>query len=111
MHLFSKSTLALALLLGCSAAISSYAQPSHSPVYSRQRSNSYGRGDWNGSGFPYGSPHPRHYGGQGYYPNQQAISGSWYARPYPHHFDYYRQRLNAPLQTNDCPCAKTQADP
>ena len=42
------------------------------------------------------------------------IAGSWYQRPYPYHFDYYRSRWGAPqggyggepgVATPDCPCA------
>jgi hypothetical protein len=39
----------------------------------------------------------------------QAFVGTWYERPYPHHFDYYRWRSNtaaAPMPTLDCPCAE-----
>ncbi len=49
------------------------------------------------------------YHGTRYY--SPRVSGSWYARPYPYHFDYYRQRYGggyaAPTEPADCPCAAT----
>ncbi len=115
MRLFSNATLVLILLLSCSATTSSHAQPNDGPAYARQRVIMRG-GEWNGGyggQYPGGqyprSQYPRHNGG-GYYPYQPAIAGSWYTRPYPYHFDYYRGRFSTPQQANDCPCAKTQAE-
>lgn len=55
------------------------------------------------------------YGGFGYggpFGQQPMIAGSWYSRPYPYHFDYYRWRYSAPTSqpTADCPCA-VRAEP
>jgi len=91
--------LVLTLLLSSSATTKSCAQASEAPVYARQRDHARGDGVWNG-GAQYGnqSPghlHPGHWGGYFPYPSfpfQPAIAGSWYTRPYPHHFDYYRGR-------------------
>ncbi len=38
------------------------------------------------------------------------VTGSWYQRPYPYHFDYYRYRWGGPpngygTASEDCPCA------
>lgn len=115
MRLFSNTTLMLILMLllgpfvvEANAVQASHAQPSDGhPAYSRQRAGSWGGGGWQGR-----SQTPDRYAGyhRGYYSYQPAIAGSWYARPYPYHFDYYRQRYSAPALTNDCPCAKVQAE-
>ena len=59
--------------------------------------------------------HGHHGGGYGYggfynpWFASQIFAGTWYERPYPHHFDYYRMRYGTPpLQqiAPDCPCAE-----
>jgi hypothetical protein len=64
----------------------------------------------------HGGGHGHHGGGYGgfYSPwfTPQYFSGTWYERPYPYHFDYYRMRYGTPpaQQTAlDCPCAETPA--
>jgi hypothetical protein len=106
------------LLVALAIAPAAQAQgPPSAPVYQRMRMgadqwptrggmNGYGRGLGFGSGFggffnPYLFAPP-------------IIAGSWYQRPYPYHFDYYRYRWGAPqsgyggepgVATPDCPCA------
>ncbi len=106
MHLFSQIAFVLVLLLGCFSTAASHAHPSDQPVYSRQRANARADGVWDGGSQYRGSYQGYH---RGYAPYQPALVGSWYARPYPYHFDYYRQRYSDPKQMPDCPCAKTQA--
>ncbi|NOZ40458.1 MAG: hypothetical protein GXP24_09560 [Planctomycetes bacterium] len=96
--------LVLTLLWCCLVTTTSRAQPSNAPVYARQRDYARAEGFWN-NGSQYLAPYPGYY--PGYAPYQPAFAGSWYARPYPYHFDYYRGRFSAPAQKNDCPCAKT----
>jgi hypothetical protein len=76
------------------------------PAYSRVRS---GAENWRarGGGYGYGPGPGFGYGGfQPYIP--PVVTGSWYARPYPHHFDYYRHRWGEQYgnaaATTDCPC-------
>lgn len=81
--------------------------------YQRLRS---GAGDWNARG-----GHNQHWrGGFGGFYNpffaQPLVTGTWYQRPYPYHFDYYRYRWGgAPngvygdptiemMPAADCPC-------
>jgi hypothetical protein len=83
------------------------------PTYSRLRT---GAEDWHARGGRY--EHGRHggYGGYGYGGGyyqpyiSPVIAGSWYARPYPYHFDYFRDRWTgqAPAvpSSSDCPCAE-----
>jgi len=79
------------------------------PTYSRSRmgaDDQYARG-----GYAHGGPGY----GYGYYQPyiSPVIAGSWYARPYPYHFDYYRNRWGGgqngyqgqPAPAADCPCA------
>jgi hypothetical protein len=49
-----------------------------------------------------------------YFFTPPIVTGSWYQRPYPYHFDYYRYRWGASqgsygtepgVATPDCPCA------
>lgn len=78
------------------------------PTYSRTRS---GVENWQARGPGHGQ---RGYGYGFYQPNYQQpiVAGSWYQRPYPYHFDYYRYRWGggAPEQApiTDCPCATTE---
>lgn len=51
-----------------------------------QRGDGWGfAGSRGGYGLPPYSPYPYAVAGP-------TIAGTWYARPYPYHFDYYRQR-------------------
>lgn len=102
MRLLSLAILTLALLLSSISAVPATAQPHGPVVYSRQRTAIPRGGAWPGRDVRYGG----YYGG--FFPYQQpAIAGSWYARPYPHHFDYYRQRYSGPQQPSvECPCAE-----
>ena len=70
-------------------------------VYQRNRHHHRG-GGYHGGGFY----HQPFFGG-GFVP--PTIIGSWYARPYPYHFDYYRWRYSMPMQVPpmDCPCVET----
>lgn len=77
------------------------------PTYSRLRLVA---DDWHArGGFHYGQGGFAN--GYGYYQPyiSQVIAGSWYARPYPYHFDYFRGRWNGPANTpvGDCPCAES----
>jgi len=88
------------------------------PVYQRHR-QAYGE---DATQFPqgsYGQPsYPGYFPGA-YYPGYyypKAISGSWYQRPYPYHFDFYKGRYSARSATSggqpvraDGPCAEPQA--
>ena len=77
------------------------------PTYSRLRT---GADDWRARGGHLGYGR----GGYGYgYPFIQpyvspVIAGNWYARPYPHHFDYFRGRWNgpAPASPSEWPCVE-----
>lgn len=79
------------------------------PTYSRMRG---GAGDWqargwHGGGWGWG-------GGYGFvqpfFP-QPIVTGSYYQRPYPYHFDYYRYRWGGDQSpTQDCPCAAESID-
>ncbi|MGI9427740.1 MAG: hypothetical protein ACR2NM_03700 [Bythopirellula sp.] len=90
--------LSLCLLLPC---LESSLQAGEGPVYSRNRGGM--RGGYTGGGRHVG--HRGHFGGFGFRPFQPTVAGSWYARPYPYHFDYYRWRYSVPPQPQDCPCA------
>ncbi len=57
-------------------------------TYQRQRMHG-------GRHFNYHGGHP---GWGGFY-YQPQVYGSWYERPYPHHFDYFRWRYSAPPAT------------
>jgi len=91
--------------------------------YARVRA---GAEEWaeRGGGFGYGGPWGAGWGGGwgGGFANPYGfgfagpiVQGSWYQRPYPYHFDYYRYRWGgaAPNQVydvpppGDCPCAET----
>lgn len=74
------------------------------PTYLRHRP---GAEDWlarGGGAYGYGWAHP---GVPFGFVAPPVIAGSWYARPYPYHFDYYRYRWGgaAAAPQNDCPCA------
>ncbi len=87
------------------------------PTYSRSR---MGADDWSARGGGFG----RGYGGNGGYGNgfyqpyvSPVIASSWYARPYPYHFDYFRGRWDGgqgaysgeARPAADCPCANEVA--
>jgi hypothetical protein len=114
---------ALLLLLVTISAETASAQGPPVP-YQRTRpgaANWHARGGLNGYGHP-----PRGYGHGGYGglydPYLYAppiIAGSYYERPYPHHFDYYRyrwggQQQGAPtpqvemMPVADCPCLSAE---
>lgn len=82
----------------------SYAQPD-APTYQRHRNAAWGGARYSpGWGHP-GPVGPAYWGGS----YGHAYSGTWYQRPYPYHFDYYRNRFNAPAvehEQPDCPCAQ-----
>lgn len=67
-----------------------------SPVYLRDRQTVDGRGAWRA--VPPGplGPNGWYYPGGWYAP--QTYAGSWYQRPYPSHFDYYRWRYQTPTE-------------
>jgi hypothetical protein len=84
------------------------------PTYSRTRmgaddGQSRGGHGWNRGNGNYG------YGGGFYQPYYAGVfSNSWYERPYPYHFDYYKYRwganhliggAQAAAGNADCPCA------
>lgn len=69
------------------------------PVYQRQRNaNAYVTlPRWGHDRRFIGNP----YFHGGYY--QQPVSGQWFARPYPYHFDIYRGRFNIPPAIQEDP--------
>ena len=75
------------------------------PTYSRMR---MGADDWNARGGRWVPGGYGGYGGYGYFPPyvSPVVAGTWYARPYPYHFDYYRMRWGGAEQAppGDCPC-------
>jgi hypothetical protein len=96
-----KTALLLACALLMSASTTAWANE-EGGTYQRQRMNGGQRGYY-GGGFQGG--HPR-WGG-GFY--QPTVVGSWYQRPYPHHFDYFRRRYNGPPAPVpvDYPCVES----
>jgi hypothetical protein len=79
------------------------------PTYSRVRT---GADEWHARGGGYGHAHGGDGYGYGYFQPYAApiVTGSWYARPYPYHFDYYRHRWGGDMPapaTADCRCAET----
>jgi opacity protein-like surface antigen len=116
-----RSTLLLAALLVAAASSPASAQAPVAP-YQRLRA---GAETWSARGGPgqhwrgggYGGSHGIGYGGfYAPYFAPPLITGSWYERPYPYHFDYYRHRWGgAPtgpygdpgvemIPAADCPC-------
>ena len=86
--------------------------PAPGPAYQRMRT---GADQWPARGGMNGYRHGG-YGGfyNPYFYAPPIIAGSWYQRPYPYHFDYYRNRWGASpggyggepgVPTPDCPCA------
>ncbi len=89
------------------------------PTYQRQRYAAWdgtpSASGWGYSpsyaGAAYGAPYAAAYWG-GF--AGQAYAGTWYQRPYPYHFDYYRGRFGAPSASkaqSDCPCANETNGP
>jgi hypothetical protein len=103
------------VLLIAVLALAPVAARGQAPEYQRTRG---GANDWQSRG-----GHAQHWrgptGGYGgffnpYFAPPPIITGSYYQRPYPYHFDYYRNRwgASAPVEgsepgygTPDCPCA------
>jgi hypothetical protein len=93
-------------------AVTAFAEDTVPVVYQRNReivSVSTGHGHFGGHlGHQYGVPYA--------YPwfTPQVVAGTWYERPYPYHFDYYRWRYSMPpiqaVAPTDCPCADIPAD-
>jgi hypothetical protein len=95
-------------------ALSTATACAQAPAYQRTRG---GAGDWHARG-----GHAQNwrdpYGGIGgfynpYFVAPPIVTGSYYQRPYPYHFDYYRNRWGGPAlaegsvtgaATPDCPC-------
>ena len=96
-------------------ALSAAAVRAQGPSYQRTRG---GADDWQARG-----GHAQHWrgpsGGYGgfydpYFAAPPIVTGTYYQRPYPYHFDYYRNRWGAQAPTEsseavyatpDCPCA------
>jgi hypothetical protein len=89
-------------------------EPLAAPTYARTR---MGAEDWQVRGGAYGHGFGRggHGWGGGFFQPyiSPVIASSWYQRPYPYHFDYFRGRWDrgqgayagdAPAPA-DCPCA------
>jgi hypothetical protein len=82
------------------------AQEFAEPTYSRLRG---GAGEWQARGW-----HGGGWGGYGFvqpfFP-QPLVTGSYYQRPYPYHFDYYRYRWGGQqAQAQSRPCAEGTID-
>src|SRR5688572_11518469 len=77
------------------------------PTYSRLRT---GADDWHVRGGHARYGHGGYGYGQGYFQPyvSPVVTGSWYARPYPYHFDYFRGRWagSASGLQQECPCAQ-----
>jgi hypothetical protein len=75
-------------------------------TYQRQRISGGERGNY-GGGFQGGYYGGHSWWGGGFY--QPTVVGSWYQRPYPHHFDYFRRRNNGPSTPSpvDYPCVES----
>jgi hypothetical protein len=108
-----RSAAWLALFVGCGAPLARAQQP-EAPTYSRMRQ---GADDWQARGGGFGYSVPSYMYG-GFFPTfgpPVVVTGSWYQRPYPSHFDFARTRWSgAPpegayqqemMPRSDCPCA------
>lgn len=105
---------ALASLAVIGPAVSASAQDTFAaPTYQRVRS---GAEDWQArGGFAYGGGHSGFGWPGGFFQPyvSPVIASSWYARPYPYHFDYFRGRwdggqsgyVGEAAPAPDCPCA------
>ncbi|MBA3482264.1 MAG: hypothetical protein H0T51_10655 [Pirellulales bacterium] len=110
--------------LACLAALSGLAatapaqEPLAGPTYSRMRT---GAEDWQARGGNYAQGYGRggHGWGGGFFQPyiSPVVASSWYQRPYPYHFDYFRGRWDGGQsgyagespQMMDCPCAEDGA--
>lgn len=96
----------LSTVVSCTlfAAASLIASPGCAQGYLRQRPAAVVEADAVAASFAgrgggwHGGYGPSWSGGYGF-----GYAGSWYARPYPYHFDYYRHRWGAP-PAPECPC-------
>jgi hypothetical protein len=112
-----RTALLLAAVLLAFAPALVRAQGPAAPLYQRVRSgadNWHARGggqNWRGGGYDNGG-----YGGfyNPYFAAPPLIVRSYYQRPYPYHFDYYRNRWGAQeasyevrpgIAAPHCPCA------
>ena len=90
------------------------------PTYSRHRTHAHDfgrRGDGHGFSGHRGGGYNNSYYDPSFY--SSVVAGSYYQRPYPYHFDYYRRRWGGPPAnygpdqlhaTPDCPCAADSYD-
>jgi len=106
--------------LACLAAFSGQAatapaqEPLAAPTYSRMR---MGAEDWQsrGGNYAHGFGRGGHGWGGGFFQPyiSPVIASSWYQRPHPYHFDYFRGRWDGGQgayageipASPDCPCA------
>jgi hypothetical protein len=110
------SRVAFACVIASALTPSTPASAQDGQPYARQRMGAH---DWRqrGDGFGYGGRGDFGYGGfyNPYFYSGPIVTGSYYQRPYPYHFDYYRHRWGAndahhnhsgpPAAAVDCPCA------
>ena len=106
----------LLLAVGVAVAVLSAGEPktaaqdmATAPVYMRTRGGddgAYGRGGYGYGRFP-------GYGYGYFQPYTPYVASSWYARPYPYHFDYFRGRWSGQTAgpAANCPCAEESATP
>jgi len=92
MRTLPSATLAIAVLLSSFASLTIDLSEANAQAYRRNRSEA--RGVFRGRNARFGGYHPGY--GYGFNPYTPVITGNWYQRPYPHHFDYYRMRYSAP---------------
>ena len=108
-----RNALLLAAILLAFAPASVCAQGASAPPYQRTR---MGADNWHARGGGQ-NWHDSHHGGYGrfynpYFAAPPLVVGSYYQRPYPYHFDYYRHRWgggamgygDVPTAAPDCPC-------
>lgn len=112
-----RTTVWFALFIGCGALPLASAQDAGAPpTYSRMRQ---GADDWQARGGGFGYSVPSYMYG-GFFPTfgpPVVVTGSWYQRPYPGHFDFartrwggtppdgYYQNQQPTMLRSDCPCA------
>jgi hypothetical protein len=109
-------TVASACLFGSAfACVAQASAQDFAPIYSRQRMHAHDfdrRGDGHGFSGHRGHGHDNFYYDPYFF--SSVIHGSYYQRPYPYHFDYYRHRWGQPHVNYgpehppvalDCPCA------
>ena len=100
----ARPLLAICLIASC---LSNIVRAVDAPVYQRDREIAFVNAGHGGHG---------HHGGGGYggsfgygMPYAYPWFATWYERPYPYHFDYYRMRYSSPpIQqiAPECPCAE-----